>query len=306
MNTPDPRIPDGDEVPVPPARKPWFRKARYIAPLVLAVLIGLEVINGIAHAGQRPATAAQPASPPASTAPAKPASPPASSPGKSAAYPDQAADKALCSTFNTDMTAGDTTDIQTALDQAGGSVSPGLAKDVQVVVNNPGSVSQDEKNQLNVAMDCGLVDAGKAPPAQGFSGAAASAPAAPATTAPAPAASTPPASAPAPAAPTVTGSQQQALDSATSYLGLDSGFSRQGLIDQLDSPYGGKFSVADATWAADHSGADWDAQAVLAAKGYMALGTGFSRSALIDQLDSPYGGKFTYAQAAYAAGQVGL
>jgi Host cell surface-exposed lipoprotein len=100
-------------------------------------------------------------------------------------------------------------------------------------------------------------------------------------------------------------SQQQALDSAQSYLALGSGFSRHGLIDQLDSPYGGKFSVADATWAADHAGADWDAQAVLAAKGYMQLG-GFSRASLIDQLDSPYGGKFTLAQATYAANQVGL
>ena len=128
----------------------------------------------------------------------------------------------------------------------------------------------------------------------------ATAPAAPATTAPAAPATSAPA---APAGPTV--SQQQALDSAQSYLALGSGFSRQGLIDQLDSPYGGKFSVADATWAADHAGADWDAQAVMAAKGYMKLG-GFSRASLIDQLDSPYGGKFTLAQATYAANQVGL
>ena len=63
--------------------------------------------------------------------------------------------------------------------------------------------------------------------------------------------------------------------------------------------------MADATWAADHAGADWDAQAVLAAKSYMQLG-GFSRQSLIDQLDSPYGGKFTLAQATYAANQVGL
>jgi Host cell surface-exposed lipoprotein len=134
------------------------------------------------------------------------------------------------------------------------------------------------------------------------------APAAPASSAPAqqaPAQQAPAAPAK-PAPPAVTASQQQALDSAQSYLGLDSGFSRQGLIDQLDSPHGGKFSVADATWATDHSGADWDAQAVLAAKGYMNLGTGFSRSGLIDQLDSPYGGKFTLAQATYAANQVGL
>ena len=80
---------------------------------------------------------------------------------------------------------------------------------------------------------------------------ATTAPAAPATTAPAAPATSAPA---APAGPTV--SQQQALDSAQSYLALGSGFSRQGRIDQLDSPYGGKFSVADATWAADHAGAD--------------------------------------------------
>jgi hypothetical protein len=127
----------------------------------------------------------------------------------------------------------------------------------------------------------------------------------PATTpAPAPAKTT---QAPAPAQPAgPTESQQQALASAQSYLDLGSGFSWQGLVDQLDSPYGGKFSVGDATWATNHSGADWNAQAVLAAQGYMALGTGFSRQGLIDQLDSPYGGKFTYAQAVYAAGKVGL
>jgi Host cell surface-exposed lipoprotein len=133
------------------------------------------------------------------------------------------------------------------------------------------------------------------------------APAAPASSAPAqqaPAQQAPVSQpATAPAGPTV--SQQQALESAQSYLDLGSGFSRAGLIAQLDSPYGGKFSVADATWAADHSGADWDAQAVLAAKGYMQLG-GFSRASLIDQLDSPYGGQFTLAQATYAANQVGL
>jgi Host cell surface-exposed lipoprotein len=49
----------------------------------------------------------------------------------------------------------------------------------------------------------------------------------------------------------------------------------------------------------------WDAQAVMSAKGYMQMG-GFSRSSLIDQLTSPYGGQFTYAQAVYAVNQVGL
>jgi hypothetical protein len=124
----------------------------------------------------------------------------------------------------------------------------------------------------------------------------------PSASSPAPA--TPTATAPAaPAGPTV--SQQQALEAAQSYLDMGSGFSRAGLIDQLSSQSGNGFSVADATWAADHSGADWDAQAVMSAQGYMKMG-GFSRSSLIDQLTSPYGGQFTYAQAVYAANQVGL
>jgi hypothetical protein len=134
------------------------------------------------------------------------------------------------------------------------------------------------------------------------------APSAPASSQPAPPASSQPATpaSPAPAVPAgPTMSQQQALDAAQSYLNLGSGFSRQGLIDQLDSQYGNKFSVADATWAVDHSGADWNAQAVMAAKGYMQLG-GFSRASLIDQLTSAYGSKFTYAQASYAADRVGL
>jgi hypothetical protein len=114
---------------------------------------------------------------------------------------------------------------------------------------------------------------------------------------------------PAPAPPTTTPagtvSEQQALIAAEQYLNIGSGFSRQGLIDQLDSSYGNGFSEADATWAVDHSDADWDAQAVEAAQGYMQLG-GFSRDSLIQQLTSPYGSKFTYAQAVYAADKVGL
>ena len=127
------------------------------------------------------------------------------------------------------------------------------------------------------------------------------APAARRLAAPAAPASQPPA---APAGPTA--SQQQALTSAQGYLSDGQGFSRAGLIAQLDSPYGGQFSVADATWAVDNSGADWNAQAAIAAKGYASDGQGFSRQGLIDQLDSPYGGQFTYAQAVYGAGEAGL
>jgi hypothetical protein len=131
-----------------------------------------------------------------------------------------------------------------------------------------------------------------------------------AESAPAPAASQPATSqpaAPAPAAPAgPTASQQQALDAAQGYLSDGQGFSRAGLISQLTSKYGNGFSTTDATWAVDHSGANWDAQAVTSAKNYMSDGQGFSRSSLIDQLTSPYGSQFTYAQAEYAANQVGL
>jgi hypothetical protein len=104
----------------------------------------------------------------------------------------------------------------------------------------------------------------------------------------------------------MTMAQQQALQSAKSYLSDGQGFSRQGLIKQLTSPYGEKFSQTDAIWAVDHSGADWKAQAVISARSYMADGQGFSRDGLIEQLTSSYGEQFTQAQATYAANQVGL
>jgi hypothetical protein len=67
------------------------------------------------------------------------------------------------------------------------------------------------------------------------------APAAPTTTAPA-----------APAGPTA--SQQQALDSAQSYLSDGQGFSRASLIDQLTSPYGEQFTYSQAVYAVNKVG----------------------------------------------------
>jgi hypothetical protein len=178
---------------------------------------------------------------------------------------------------------------------------------VQIVIKvadpaAPGLASVVKGLPAGTRLDGSYLVASMAMPASGDAGSAAvgtnpapaaSQPAAPATSAPA-----------APAGPTV--SQQQALDSAQSYLSDGQGFSRAGLIKQLTSKYGEGFSQADATWAVDHSGANWDAQAVISAKSYMSDGQGFSRAGLIDQLTSPYGEQFTYPQAVYAAGQVGL
>jgi hypothetical protein len=109
----------------------------------------------------------------------------------------------------------------------------------------------------------------------------------------------------APVGPVGTVSQMSALQSAQSYIAMGSGFSMAGLIDKLDSTAGEGFSKADATWAVDNLTVDWNAQAVLSAKGYMAIG-GFSRASLIEQLSSSSGEKFTLAQALYAVKAVGL
>jgi hypothetical protein len=129
--------------------------------------------------------------------------------------------------------------------------------------------------------------------------------AAPKPAAPAPAA---PVAAPKPAAPVqaLTASQEQAVSSARDYLSLGSGFSRQSLIDQLSSSFGAGFSVADATVAVDSMNTDWNAQAAMAAKAYLALGSGFSHAGLVEQLDSAFGGQFTPAQAEYGVSHVGL
>ena len=84
-----------------------------------------------------------------------------------------------------------------------------------------------------------------------------------------------------------------------------SGFSRDGLIKQLSSPYGSGYTKADATFAVDHLNVDWNQQAVRSAKDYLSM-THFSRAGLIEQLSSPYGSGYTVAQATYAANNVGL
>lgn len=107
-------------------------------------------------------------------------------------------------------------------------------------------------------------------------------------------------------APSYTGAQQQAIQSAQNYLDIGSGFSRAGLIQQLTSQAGSGFKLPDAVFAVNHIQVDWNKQAVLAAKNYLSIGTGFSRTGLIQQLTSQAGSQFTLAQATYAVNHVGL
>ena len=83
------------------------------------------------------------------------------------------------------------------------------------------------------------------------------------------------------------------------------GFSRTGLIDQLSSEFGDRFSVEDATYGVDATHTDWNAQACLSAKSYLKL-TGFSHAGLVEQLSSEFGDKYTPDEAEYGVTCAGL
>ena len=96
---------------------------------------------------------------------------------------------------------------------------------------------------------------------------------------------------------TLTTGQQNALGSAQNYLNIMA-FSQSGLVDQLE--YDG-YTTEEATYAAEHCGADWNEQAAKAAANYLDI-MSFSRQGLIDQL--VYDG-FTQEQAEYGATAAG-
>lgn len=83
-----------------------------------------------------------------------------------------------------------------------------------------------------------------------------------------------------------------------------SGFSKQGLIDQLSSDYGNGYSVADATAAVESMTVDYNEQAARSAQNYLEM-SGFSCKGLIQQLSSDYGNKYTRAEAEYGAKAAG-
>jgi hypothetical protein len=85
--------------------------------------------------------------------------------------------------------------------------------------------------------------------------------------------------------------QENAVDKAENYLSF-SGFSRKGLIEQLEFE---GFTTADATFAVDNITVNWNEQAARKAEQYLD-GMSFSRSGLQEQLEFE---GFTPAQAAY-------
>lgn len=101
----------------------------------------------------------------------------------------------------------------------------------------------------------------------------------------------------------LTRPQSNAVRSANQYLSM-TGFSRDGLIEQLSSSAGDGYDVADATVAVDSLDVDWNEQAVRSAENYLSI-SGFSCNGLIEQLSSRAGDKYTVSQATYGAKQAG-
>lgn len=94
-----------------------------------------------------------------------------------------------------------------------------------------------------------------------------------------------------------TSGERNALDKAGDYLRY-SAFSYSGLVEQLE--YEG-YSHAEATYAADHCGADWKEQALKKAQSYLDY-SAFSYKGLVEQLE--YEG-FTSSEASYGADNCG-
>ena len=95
----------------------------------------------------------------------------------------------------------------------------------------------------------------------------------------------------------VSTGKSNALSKAKSYL-RSSAFSRKGLIEQLEFE---GFSEAEATYAVDNCGADWNEQAVKKAKSYL-KSSSFSRKSLIEQLEFE---GFTHSQAEHGVSGAG-
>lgn len=100
-----------------------------------------------------------------------------------------------------------------------------------------------------------------------------------------------------PTEPALTLAQQNAVRSGESYLDF-SGFSRSGLIDQLE--YEG-YTTEEATFAVDSIAPDWNAEAAQSAESYLEF-SAFSRQELVDQL--LYEG-FTPQEAEFGVSAVG-
>lgn len=102
--------------------------------------------------------------------------------------------------------------------------------------------------------------------------------------------------------------KEQAYRAAENYLSV-SPFSKKGLIDQLSSEYGDKYTKDEAEYGVNllesNGEVDWKEQAAKAAQNYLDI-TAFSKNELIEQLSSEYGDKYTKEEAQYGAEAAGF
>jgi hypothetical protein len=77
-------------------------------------------------------------------------------------YPQQVADQALCTSYENLVQSGDTEGIASAVAGAGSTVTQSLATDMLRAASGT-TLQQDDQNQVYVAMDCGIVSAGRQP-----------------------------------------------------------------------------------------------------------------------------------------------
>jgi host cell surface-exposed lipoprotein len=155
---------------------------------------------------------------------------------------------------------------------------------VVIVVASASSKPSSTASDTGAASSSASASTAASPSAAVSSAAASSAPSTPAAS----------------ASPSMTGAQQQAIESAESYLSEGQGFSKQGLLNQLTSSFGEGFPKSDAEFAIKYLKPNWDQQAVDSAQGYLSEGQGFSQQSLLQQLTSTSGEGFTEAQGEYA------
>jgi hypothetical protein len=159
MNTPTDITPPPSEVQPTPRKHHKVRKTLLIIGAAIVALIVLVVV--ITAVGGKGTPKASPTTSSVTSAPATPTAPTPSA--SSSGYPQEAADQALCTTYQTLIPSGDIEGIQAAVAEAGDTVTPSLAADMLRVANTNGTIQQDEQNQVYVAMDCGIVSAGRQP-----------------------------------------------------------------------------------------------------------------------------------------------
>ena len=104
----------------------------------------------------------------------------------------------------------------------------------------------------------------------------------------------------------MTMEQKNAYKAAKSYLEF-SGFSKQGLIDQLSSEYADNYPEDVAEFAVnaleENGEVDWVEECKESAQSYLEFSS-FSKEGLIEQLTSEYGDKYTREEAEAAVEEV--